>query len=219
MIDICPTVTASEPHAYREQMERIAPFALRVHIDLADHVFASNKLIDINQVWWPGGMRADLHVMYKRPFEHTEMFLTLAPQLVIVHAEAEGDFVSFAKKLHHHGIEAGVALLPQTPPQVLEPAIDEIDHVLIFSGNLGYQGGSQANLALLKKVAILRTMKPQLEIGWDGGVNDQNAKQLADGGIDVLNIGGYIQKAENPQTSYAKLKQTVTGNHAAHIIN
>ena len=63
MAVICPTVTAAEPHEYREQIERIAPFAHRIHIDLADGVFTPNKLIDLMQVWWPVGMVADIHRM------------------------------------------------------------------------------------------------------------------------------------------------------------
>ncbi len=33
----------------------------------------------------------------------------------------------------------------------------------------------------------------------------KNIKQLADGGVTVLNVGGYIQKAENPKEAYNKL--------------
>ncbi len=70
--------------------------------------------------------------------------------------------------LHDAGIEVGIALLPTTVVDTIVPALDMIDHVLIFSGNLGFQGG-QANLALLSKAQKLRSLKPSLEIGWDGG--------------------------------------------------
>ena len=205
MTTICPTVTVTEPHAYREQVEKIIPFALRVHIDLSDGIFSPVKLIDIDNVWWPGGMRADLHVMYQNPTEHLPAMTALGPQLIIVHAEADGDFASFAKLLHNHGIEVGVALLPSTPVAAIAPALAMIDHVLIFSGDLGHYGG-QADLNLLSKVRELRTLKPTLEIGWDGGVNDQNVQALVHGGVDVLNAGGYIANAENPAQAYATLK-------------
>lgn len=203
-VSIAPTVTAENPHTFRQQMERIANFALRVHIDLSDGSLAPNKLIDLDKVWWPGGVRADLHVMLAQPFEHVELYKALGPQLVIVHAEGKGDFVAFAEQMHGHGIETGVALLPETPVENIEPALDMIDHVMIFSGSLGSFGGN-ADLRLLDKITRLKKLKPALEIGWDGGINDQNAKQLVAGGVEVLNVGGFIQRSENPEEAYEAL--------------
>ena len=113
-------------------------------------------------------------------------------------------FIDFAQQAHHKGIEVGVAIQPQTDPAVLRPAIQYIDHVLIFSGHLGHFGG-EANLQLLDKVPLLKKMKSSLEIGWDGGINDTNAYDLAKGGIEVLNSGGFIQKAPNPHDAFYAL--------------
>jgi ribulose-phosphate 3-epimerase len=189
-------------------MERIAGFATRVHIDLADGLFAPTKTVPIDQAWWPGGVRADLHVMYQKPFEHTKLYLSLAPQMVIVHAEAEGDFMAFADLMHHHGIEVGVALKQETMVDTITPALDFIDHVLVFSGNLGHFGG-QADTHLLTKVLQIKQQQPRIEVGWDGGINDQNARVLTAGGVDVLNVGGFIQHAADPQTAYNTLAQQV----------
>ena len=60
---ICPTVLAENLHVFREQMERVEPFAKRVHIDLADGVFAPSKTVGFDHLWWPDGCAADLHVM------------------------------------------------------------------------------------------------------------------------------------------------------------
>ena len=206
---ICPTVLAGRATEYREQMERVAQFATRVHIDLADGRFAPTKTIDIDEVWWPGGIKADLHVMYKQPFRHTKQLLKLRPQLIIVHAEAEGDFVKFADTVQSAGVRIGVALKPATHIQTIEPALDLIDYVLIFSGDLGHFGG-QANTHLLTKVLHLKQLKPDLEIGWDGGINDKNAAVLAAGGVDVLNVGGFIQHAADPQAAYEMLVKRVS---------
>jgi ribulose-phosphate 3-epimerase len=206
--DICPTITVDNEQAYARQIEKIVDFAVRIHIDISDGVFSPVRLIPIDQIWWPGGVRADLHVMYKKPFEFVDTYLGLEPQMVIVHAEAEGDFVSFSELLHHHGIEVGVALLPETPAETLSPALQHIDHVLIFSGDLGHYGG-HANLDLLSKVKVLRDLKPQLEIGWDGGINDENAGRLVKGGIDVLNVGGFIANADSANDAYAKLRSVI----------
>ncbi len=213
---ICPAILASDPHDFRAQMETVSRFAIRLHIDLSDGIFAPTKTIPIDQIWWPGGIRADLHVMYRRPFDHLRAMLALRPQMIIVHAEAEGDFEAFAKRAHEHGVETGVALLPQTRPEVLTQAIKDIDHVLIFSGNLGRYGGT-ADLGLLEKVKVLKALKSQIEIGWDGGVNDENAQALAAAGVEVLNVGGFIQQANDPQVAYALLKQTVERSDAGSL--
>jgi ribulose-phosphate 3-epimerase len=193
---------------YKQQIEQTLSYAHRIHIDLADGMFTHNRLTEIEDVWWPGGVRADLHVMYAEPFEHMEALIALRPQLIIVHAEAEGDFMEFAAAAHHYGIEVGVALLPGTSVEAIQPALEVIDHVLIFSGNLGHFGG-HADMALLGKVQQLKDLKPRLEIGWDGGVNDKNAKLLAMGGVDVLNAGGYLHGAMAPGTAYATLRAAI----------
>ena len=207
---ICPTITTDNPSVYKLQIEQTLSYAHRIHIDLADGIFTRNKLMAIEDVWWPGGVRADLHVMYKQPFEHLAALIALRPQLIIVHAESEGDFVSFATDAHRYGIEVGVALLPETPVDAIKPALDMIDHVMLFSGNLGHFGG-HADMGLLGKAQELKTLKPRLELGWDGGVNDKNARLLALGGIDVLNAGGYLHGAMAPNTAYATLKAAVEG--------
>jgi ribulose-phosphate 3-epimerase len=204
-VDICPTIDAEDLDAYQKQMERIVAFTHRVHIDLADGIFTPNKLVPIDQVWWPGGVRADLHVMYKRPFDHLDALVALGPQLIIVQAEAEGDFPVFVNHVHKHGIEAGIALLQDTPVETILPSLPVIDHVLVFSGNLGHQGGSQADLSLLKKVKVIKEKRPGIEISWDGGVNDKNIQQLVAGGVEVINVGGFIQHAEDPHKAYESL--------------
>lgn len=207
---ICPTVTVTtdDVDEYRRQMERIAPFATRVHIDLMDGEFAPTTSVTPDEVWWPGGMRADLHVMHKRPFDHGELFLDLMPQLIIVHAEAEGDFISFAEEAHNRGIEVGVALLPQSSPELIRDVFDLIDHVLIFSGNLGHFGG-QADLRMLTKIKHIKKVAPRIELGWDGGVNEHSAKALSMSGVDVLNVGGFIQRSADPRVAYETLQKLI----------
>ncbi len=204
MADICPTVTAEDLHTYRSQLERIEPFANRIHLDFMDGLFAPNKSIPLEQAWAPKGKQIDLHLMYLRPDLYIEQIKLLNPSLVIVHAEAQGSYEVFSIKLRTSGIKTGVSLLQETPVSIIKDYLDAIDHVLIFSGDLGHFGG-HVDLGLLEKVKELKHLKPDIEIGWDGGVNDANVKQLADGGVDVLNVGGFIQKSEEPLERFNSL--------------
>ena len=210
MAVICPTVTAYDPHEYREQMERVELFAKRVHIDLMDGHFAPTKSPDLKHVWWPDAVVADIHLMFTRPLPHLPQLIKLRPHLVIIHAEADVDHAQFAKDLRRVGIRAGLALLHGTPPSRVKNIAKNFDHLLVFSGHLGYHGG-QADLKLLDKVKELRGLNPQAEIGWDGGITDQNAEQLVAAGVDVLNVGGFVQAAREPETAYAKLKTVLQG--------
>jgi ribulose-phosphate 3-epimerase len=205
---ICPAVTAATPDEFRRQIERATSVAVRLHLDVSDGELTPSRLIEIEELWWPGNAQADIHVMYRRPFEHAALLLNLRPQLIIVHAEAEGDFISFAKKAHSQGVEVGVAIQQDTQPEVLLPAMEYIDHVLIFSGKLGYFGG-EVDLSLLDKARRLRAMKPQIEIGWDGGVKPDNIRQLAEGGIDVLNSGGFFQQSADAHEAYESLTEAL----------
>lgn len=204
MTIICPTVLAGNPHSFREQMERVASFAERIQVDLMDGEFAPHKSVELDQVWWPAGVVADIHLMYKHPEQFQTQLINLKPSMVIVHAEAEGNFYNLLENIKAAGIKVGLALLKDTQVSDIEPVLSELNHVLIFSGALGSFGG-QADLELLHKVEALKVINPEIEIGWDGGVNEHNIKQLADGGVDVLNVGGFIQRAPDPTHAYARL--------------
>lgn len=205
MAIVCPTVLAQDTHDFHEQMQRVEPFAERIQIDLTDGLFAPVNTIPLTDISWPKHIKADLHLMYGKPVLSIREIVDLRPHLVIVHAEASGNFLNFAKVLHKFGIKVGVALLPDTTVEAVAPAFDFIDHLLIFSGDLGHFGG-KADLELLQKAQVAKELKPSIEVGWDGGINDQNAPLLAAGGIDVLNVGGFIQKASDPAAAYGKIK-------------
>lgn len=200
---ICPTVLASTTDEYSEQIKRVG-FAPRVQLDFMDGVFAPTKSIDLKDAWWPENLRADLHLMYQKPSDYMDVILEKKPNLVIIHAEADVDHLDFAAKLHDAGIKAGLCVLPETTIEMIKDYLPSYDHLLIFGGKLGYFGGN-ADLGQVSKIEEAKLLNPDLEFGWDGGANDQNAKQLVDSGINVINVGGFIQKAENPEAAYQKL--------------
>lgn len=205
---ICPAVLASDEADYAVQMRKIAPFAKRIQIDLMDGRFASPKSVEIAKVWWPTGIQADIHLMYQDPMDYLPQLIHMQPHMVIIHAEATLHHMHFAAELHKEGILAGLAILPETTIAKVEQILNSFDHLLIFSGHLGHFGG-QADLELLRKVHEAKQHHPDLEVGWDGGINVQNAKQLAKGGVHVLNAGGAIQKAPDAIAAYKTLVETV----------
>lgn len=210
MAQIVPTITAYDMEQFAQQMKLISSFTDRVHIDLMDGEFAPTQSPHLSEIQWPHGITADLHLMYKRPMEYMETLLHMNPKpnLVVVHNEAEVHHMHLAAELHKEDIKVGLAILQDTPIEWAEQILHSFDHILIFSGNLGHHGG-EADLGLLDKVAYIRRTHPEVEIGWDGGINNQNASELATAGVSVLNVGGGIHKADNPKEAYATLKKQI----------
>ncbi len=206
---VCPTITAENPHTYREQVERLQSFCHHVHLDVMDGKFTPNKSIDLEHLWLPDTMTCDVHVMFQDPERAIDELRKLSVRTVIVPAEADVDFSQLANKLHDRQIQFGVALLAETTVESAREAIRQADHVLIFSGNLGYQGGSKADLSLLAKIPKVKAINSRIEFGWDGGLNLETIKQISDAGVTVFNSGGFVQFAANPADAYAKLVHAV----------
>ena len=96
-----------------------------------------------------------------------------------------------------------MAILPRTYPGSVDQYIKAADHVLIFAGELGKNGGT-ADLLQVEKVKIIRKINPDVEIGWDGGVSMDNVRTLAHSDINILNAGSAL-RTEDPKTAWEAL--------------
>ncbi len=208
MTVIAPAILCETEEDYKATVERLQPFAQRVHIDLTDGEFAPTFSVGVNQLWWPAEWQVDIHAMVARPSQYVDALIQLKPATVIFHAEASEDLLPTLQKLKVAGIKAGVALLRPTVPSMVQPYIEEAEHVLVFSGDLGHYGGT-ASLMQLEKVRLIRNIHPEVEVGWDGGANVENAFSLAQGGINVINCGGAINHASDPAAAFAQLTSEI----------
>src|SRR5579862_3815486 len=133
---ICPTITAAHEKEYKAQMDKITHLAHRVHIDVTDGTFAKSLTVPAEKISWPVGLKADIHLMFQEPLIAVRQLINHRPNLIIVHAEAGGSFDEFVRLCQDADIKVGVALMPSTGAEVIVDALDNIDHVMIFSGNL-----------------------------------------------------------------------------------
>jgi len=206
---ITPAILAENAAQYKEQVDRITGFAERVHIDISDGEFAPTLTVSIPELWAPEGWMVDIHAMVDKLDEYIPKLIALRPNMIIVHAEAKGDVQTTLTQIRQAGINAGLALLRSTVPRTIEEMIKLADHVMIFSGELGRFGGN-ASLMQLEKIRLIKSINPGVEIGWDGGVSIDNAYSLVQGGVNVLNVGGVIQKASDPHAIFSKLQQEIS---------
>ncbi len=210
-VSIVPSILTDDKQEFRSQAEKINAFTRRVQIDVTDGIFTPARTLDITNVWWPKNWETDLHLMAAKPSDHLDIILKLAPSLCILHAEASEDLLPSFQRLKEAGIKTGVALLPSTYPGSVKQYIDAADHVLIFAGQLGVQG-SQADLMQMEKIPLVRNMKPEVEIGWDGGANMSNVRAIAHADIDVINVGSAISKSPNPAQAFEELVAEIDKN-------
>lgn len=213
-VSIVPTILSDNKQEYRTQIERINSFTRRVQIDITDGVFAPSETLDITNIWWPKNWQADLHLMVAQPSAYLDTILKLSPALCILHAEANENLLPIFDQLKAAGIKTGVALLPSTYPGNAKPYIEAADHVLIFAGQLGAQGG-QADMMQTEKIPLIRNMKPELEIGWDGGANVSNIRALAHADLDIINVGSALSTSPNPAATFQELVAEIDKNGVA----
>ncbi len=204
MSEIVPCITCETAEDYKATVERLHPFAKRVHIDLMDGEFAPTFSVGVNQMWWPEGWQVDIHAMVAHPSQYVDALIQMKPSSVIFHAEVAEDLLPTLQKLKSVGIKAGVALLKTTVPVTVQPYIENADHVLVFSGNLGHYGGT-ASLMQLEKVRLIRNIQPNVEVGWDGGANLENVFSLSQGGVNVVNCGSAINNQPDAAAAYKQL--------------
>lgn len=205
MTVIAPAILAENAELYKQAIDKVQPFAQRAHIDVSDGEFAPTFTIGMNEIWWPEGWEVDVHAMVARPAEHLQTLVQLKPSMVIFHVESDPEQLpSVLATLKQYDIKAGISLLRATVPSSVSELIQQADHVMVFTGDLGKYGGT-ANLMQLEKVRLIKQINPDVEIGWDGGVNLDNAYTLTQGGVNVLNVGGAIQKATDAGVMYKQL--------------
>ncbi len=204
---IVPTVLTDTPDHYKQYMVVYNQFTKRVQIDIADGEFTPVKTININQIWWPAGWKADLHMMVAHPSAYLETLIRLKPNLVIFHAEVKENLIPLFDKLKTAGIKSGLALVKSTFPGSVKPTLEAAEHILIFNGNMSDLGQHSTNADLMQteKVKIVKEINPIAEIGWDGGINASNILTIRRSGVSILNVGSAIAGAPDPKKAYEQL--------------
>ena len=151
----------------------------------------------------------DVHLMIEEPGNFAEIFKKAGADILTVHLEACPHLHRNIQQIKSLGMQAGVAVNPHTPIELLKDVIKGIDLVCLMSVNPGF-GGQLFIPNTLQKIKQLRAMIDEqslnVKIEIDGGVTEQNAQQIIDAGADVLVAGNTVFKSLNPIDTIAKLK-------------
>jgi ribulose-phosphate 3-epimerase len=210
MASVAPTILATTPADYAARIQRVKPFAKRLHIDICDGVFIDTKTVGLSQVYDIDGVPFDLHLMMEHPEGQIEDICALQPASVIVHYEANFDHEAFFRELRSMGVKVGLAIKPETTIEQVKDILPNIKHLLIFTGRLGHNGG-EFRTDCLEKIGQARIINPELEIGVDGGVNQETGRMAIEAGANLLNCGSFIHDAEDPEIAYIALAAIAEG--------
>jgi len=152
----------------------------------------------------------DVHLMIVEPEKYVEDFKNAGADILTVHLEACTHLHRNIEQIKSLGMQAGVALNPHTPVELLKEVLHDIDVVLIMSVNPGF-GGQKFIPQTLQKIKDLRRMINEkglaTKIEIDGGITLDNAPAIVQAGADVLVAGNTVFKSKDPKATIAQLKK------------
>jgi len=171
-----------------------------VHVDVMDGHFVPNLTIGpvvVSAVAKAATKPLDIHLMVENNSFFVDLFAPLKPEFISFHIEEEKHPHRLIQKIRGLGIRPALTLNPHTPPEAIEFLIEDVDMVLLMSVNPGFGGQKFISSVLerakrLKALIEKRNSKCLIEV--DGGVNDENVKELEKAGVDVVVAGSFVYK-------------------------
>ena len=171
-----------------------------VHFDAMDNHFVPNltigpvvaaSLVDAVEV------PVDAHLMVDNPDNLIKPFVEAGVASISVQPEVVKHLHRTLELIREGGCEAGAALNPTTPPEVIEWALPYLDYVLVMSVNPGF-GGQAFIPEMVEKVRRVKQMT-DLPVQVDGGITERTAPLMVEAGARVLVAGSAVYKGD-PET-------------------
>ena len=210
---IAPSLLAADFTKLGEEIQMVnESMADWIHCDIMDGHFVPNisfGLPVIEKIKKVAGKPLDVHLMISNPDLYLERFKEAGADILTVHYETCPHLHRTIGAIRELGMQAGVAINPHTPVQMLIDIMHDLDLILLMTVNPGFGGqkfipGSYKRLVTLRQ--MVNTLAPQALIEVDGGVNLDTGRQLFMAGADVLVAGNYIFSSADPKATIEGLK-------------
>ena len=200
-VKIHPSILSADFGRLAEEARRVEEAgADAIHVDIMDGQFVPNltfgpkAVAAINRAT---PIFLDVHCMIYSPYEHVEAFVAAGADRITFHLEATEDVEETLQFIQRCGIQAGLAIRPETSLSLVERYLPICDLLLVMTVNPGF-GGQKFMPEMLEKVMEARERSIQigrtLDIQVDGGIQPETARQCIAAGANVLVSGDYLFK-------------------------
>ncbi|HLA53212.1 MAG TPA: ribulose-phosphate 3-epimerase [Flavitalea sp.] len=214
MAIIAPSLLAADfLHLERECAMVNESEAEWLHLDVMDGRFVPNISFGLPVIEMVTGINkkiSDVHLMIVEPEKYISAFKTAGAQVLSIHLEACPHLHRNIEQIRSLGMDAGVAVNPHSPIDLLKDILHDIQVVNLMSVNPGF-GGQKFIPHTLVKIKLLRRMIDEkgmnVKIQIDGGVTVENAAEIIAAGADVLVVGNTVFKSSDPIATIHRLKQ------------
>jgi ribulose-phosphate 3-epimerase len=213
---ICPSILSADFTKLKDDVKEVeSAGADIIHCDIMDGHFVPNitfgpdVVAKVNEIT---NLPLDVHLMIDSPDKYIKNFCDAGADYISVHYENNYHLDRLINYIKSFGVKAGVAINPATPVNLLSEIIIEADFILIMSVNPGFGGqkfikGSVEKVKQLKN--LIKEKNPACLIEIDGGIGDNNIKELADCGVDMFVAGAAIFKAKDRTAKINELKRLI----------
>ena len=134
----------------------------------------------------------DAHLMISDPLRYAPAIVKAGAQNITFHVEAVADAAKAADEIRKLGCRVGITLKPGTPVELLWPALDRVDMVLVMSVEPGFGGQAFMPEMLVKVREIRKRLRPDQRLEIDGGMHAETIRLALDAGVDWFVVGSAI---------------------------
>jgi ribulose-phosphate 3-epimerase len=212
-VEVEPSLYAADFARLGEQIDLLMRAGARVfHFDVGDGHFVEpvtmgpivlKSIAPLIHAFEGGAI--DCHLMVDNPTKHFPQIAEAGGDSVTFHYEAVDDVPATISVAREHGLQVGVAFNPETDPEDVAKVVGDADIVLCMSIHPGYSGQEFMPDAL-ERIKTLRAALPEsIYVQVDGGINNDNVREVYDAGATLLVAGSAIFAREDLQRSYRRL--------------
>lgn len=177
-----------------------------VHFDVMDNHFVPNLTVGPDvaaSLVQATELPVDAHLQVMRPDTLIPAFITAGVASISVQPEVTLHLHRTLNSIKEAGLEAGCALNPTTPPEILEWALPHLDYINVMSVNPGF-GGQAFIPEMANKVRRVWEMT-ELPIQVDGGITEETAPLMVEAGARILVAGSAVYRGGDPATEMRKI--------------